>query len=76
MMFSGVVHQLSFIAFSTFPFAVGQVQDAGLVFLSAISSDIVVRMTAGTHHPLDSDIVATTVVVLAICTAALGLCKY
>jgi SulP family sulfate permease len=29
---SGVVHQLCFSMFSSLPFAVGQVQDAGLIF--------------------------------------------
>ena len=75
VMFSGVVHQLAFMAFSNFPFAVGQVQDAGLVFLSSMSTDVVVRMTGGAGSFNDQDIVATTLFVLAMSTACLGVCE-
>ncbi|EJK73300.1 hypothetical protein THAOC_05082, partial [Thalassiosira oceanica] len=44
---SGAVHQLCFSAMSSLPFAVGQVQDAGLIFLSAIAGDIVRRLGGG-----------------------------
>lgn len=74
-MFSGVVHQLAFMVFSNFPFAVGQVQDAGLVFLSSMSTDVVLRMTGGATGYTDQDIVATTLFLLAISTASLGVCK-
>eukprot|EP00956_Cyclotella_meneghiniana_P010710 scaffold14982_cov45-Cyclotella_meneghiniana.AAC.1 len=40
---SGAVHQITFTSTSSLPFAVGQVQDAGLIFLSAISTDLVRR---------------------------------
>jgi MFS superfamily sulfate permease-like transporter len=81
VMFSGVVHQGCFLIFSNFPFAVGQVQDAGLVFLSAISTDVVLLMTGkggkGYHeHHSDLEVVTTSLVVLAICTAALGACVF
>ncbi|GAX80746.1 hypothetical protein CEUSTIGMA_g8181.t1 [Chlamydomonas eustigma] len=38
--FSSAVQQTVFCLFSTLPFAVGQVQDVGLIFLSAMSTDI------------------------------------
>lgn len=37
---SAVVHQLTMSAFSKLPFAVGCVQDAGLIFLSAIANKV------------------------------------
>ena len=85
VMFSGVVHQGCFLMFSNFPFAVGQVQDAGLVFLSAISTDVVMLMTTEAGSALlgqgkrvqhsDLEVVTTSLIVLAMCTAALGACK-
>ena len=41
VLFSCMVHQISFTVFSGLKFAVGQVQDAGLIFLSAMASSIV-----------------------------------
>lgn len=38
---ASALHQAAFAAFSTLPFAVGQVQDVGLIFLSAIASSVV-----------------------------------
>jgi len=38
--FSSAVHQVFFCLFSTLPFAIGQVQDAGLIFLSHIASNV------------------------------------
>ena len=37
VLFSSMLHQLSFTFSSSLPFAVGQVQDAGLIFLSAMA---------------------------------------
>ena len=37
---SSVVHQFCFTVFSLLPFSIGQVQDAGLIFLSAMSHRI------------------------------------
>ena len=37
VLFSSMLHQVSFTIFSSLPFAVGQVQDAGLIFLSAMA---------------------------------------
>lgn len=70
VLFSSAVHQMSFTAFSTLPFAVGQVQDAGLIFLSAMAFDMVESMK---KDGLDENtIVSTVVVILSVGTALLG----
>ena len=51
---------------------VGQVQDAGLVFLSAISTSVVNIMKGSSESFNSSDIVATSLIALAACTACLG----
>ncbi|GLC59516.1 hypothetical protein PLESTB_001495700 [Pleodorina starrii] len=43
--FSSGIHQLVFVGLSSLPFAIGQVQDVGLIFLSAMASDIALRVT-------------------------------
>eukprot|EP00884_Botryococcus_braunii_P016374 jgi/Botrbrau1/341/Bobra.0022s0295.1 len=43
---SSAVHQTVFLLSSTLPFAVGQVQDVGLIFLSAMASSIAARCAA------------------------------
>lgn len=68
---SGVVHQLSFSTFSSFPFAVGSVQDAGLIFLSSMAKDMVVYCRAMGHD--DETMLATVTVGLGAATALLGL---
>jgi len=73
--YSGVVHQLVFSSSSSLPFAIGQVQDAGLIFLSKIASRVVQYCSQedGAHSSCsDQEILATTTVGLAICTAVLG----
>jgi len=67
---SGIIHQLCFSTFSTLPFAVGSVQDAGLIFLSTISSDIV-RFCKERGYD-DEVILATTLVGLSLFTTVLG----
>ena len=74
---SGAVHQLTFSSMSSLPFAVGQVQDAGLIFLSAMAGDIVRRLKEedgdGDGEGYDDDeILATVTVGLSLCTALLG----
>ena len=67
VMFSCAIHQLCFTITSTLPFAVGQVQDAGLIFLSAIASNVAMSCE------VKAMIIPTTLVILSICTATLGL---
>ena len=44
MFLSSAIHQLVFVLSSGLPFAVGQVQDVGLIFLSAMATSV-----AGEH---------------------------
>lgn len=69
MLVSCVVHGLSFCLGSSMKFAIGQVQDVGLIFLSKIATDIANRMEG--EDP--SRIVATALTVIALGTAVLGL---
>lgn len=68
-LFSGTVHQLCFSTFSSLPFAVGQVQDAGLIFLSSMASDMVVYCKERDYD--DETLLATVTIGLASCTAVL-----
>ena len=70
VLFSSVIHQACFSAQSSLPFAIGQVQDAGLIFLSQMAKSIVVSCKAASLP--DEEIIATTLVGLGCCTAALG----
>jgi SulP family sulfate permease len=70
VMLSGTIHQLMFTLFSSLPFAIGQVQDAGLIFLSSMASSIVHSTTlAGLPH---TQIMATVLCWLSLSTAFLG----
>ena len=81
--FSSAVHQVCFMTLSAMPFAIGQVQDAGLIFLSKIATDIAARAQVtdvkgdATEEELEmlrqQVVVSTCVVVLGISTACLGL---
>jgi sulfate permease, SulP family len=67
---SGVIHQLCFTTFSTLPFCVGQVQDAGLIFLSVMASNIVSYCHA--QNSDEATLLATVTVGLSVATALLG----
>jgi SulP family sulfate permease len=69
-MVSGVVHQICFSSLSTFKFAVGSVQDAGLIFLSSMAKDMVVYCRSHGHD--DETMLATVTVGLSVATACLG----
>eukprot|EP00054_Salpingoeca_dolichothecata_P023001 m.152094 g.152094 ORF g.152094 m.152094 type:complete len:1056 (+) comp24534_c0_seq1:22-3189(+) len=72
VLFSSIVHQVMFSLISSLPFAVGQVQDAGLIFLSSMATTIVSK-TKGA----DPDAVLATVLCwLALSTAMLGVALY
>jgi len=70
VLWSSTIHQFSFTIFSSLPFAIGQVQDAGLIFLSAMSNIIAnnILQNGGTTE----EVVSTTLVILSLSTAALG----
>ena len=68
---SSVVHQLCFSSLSTLPYAIGQVQDAGLIFLSAMTSKFV---QVGKEKGWDDQVLlANSTIGLSVCTAVLGL---
>ncbi len=68
VLFSSAVHQTAFTASSSLPFAIGQVQDAGLIFLSKMAGDVADAMADEPHEAM----VATTLATLSIATALLG----
>lgn len=68
VMFSSAIHQLVFSLASSLPFAVGQVQDAGLIFLCAMAIDCADQLEAS-----PSAILPTTLLTLSTATALLGL---
>lgn len=69
-MVSGVVHQLAFSSLSSLPFAVGSVQDAGLIFLSSMASNMVSYCNERGYP--DDVLLATVTVGLAVATVILG----
>ena len=81
---SGIVHQICFSTFSGLPFAVGQVQDAGLIFLSSMATTIAQhcqqqqqqqQSNNNNNEIINSDaaLLATVTVCLSLSTAVLGL---
>ena len=68
---SGVVHQICFSTLSSLKFAVGSVQDAGLIFLSAMATDMVNFCQSRGYD--DETILATVTISLGIGAAILGL---
>jgi sulfate permease, SulP family len=70
VIFSSLIHQLSFVLFSSMPFAIGTVQDAGLIFLSSMANTIANEMLSnGASHKA---VVSTSMVLLSAGTALLG----
>ena len=70
VLFSSIVHQICFSLFSTLPFAIGQVQDAGLIFLSGMARIIADKILD--RGGSEDEIVSTTIVLLGLSTTALG----
>ncbi|KAG7390901.1 hypothetical protein PHYPSEUDO_006385 [Phytophthora pseudosyringae] len=70
---SAAVHQICFTCVSSLPFAMGQVQDAGLIFLSAMCSSIInsLHEMRGDDFSME-EVLATTLFTMAMSTAALG----
>lgn len=69
-LFSSAIHQIAFTWNSGLNFAVGQVQDAGLIFLSSMAGNIADTLLDEDQH---ESIVPTTLFVLSIYTALMGL---
>lgn len=70
VIFSSLVHQLGFTLFSGLDYAIGTVQDAGLIFLSHMANTIADRMAEDGHS--EEEILSTTLVLLCMGTACLG----
>eukprot|EP00457_Paulinella_chromatophora_P000655 gb/GEZN01000655.1/.p1 GENE.gb/GEZN01000655.1/~~gb/GEZN01000655.1/.p1 ORF type:complete len:1196 (+),score=267.05 gb/GEZN01000655.1/:25-3612(+) len=75
VLLSSTVHQLVFTCMSTMDFAVGQVQDAGLIFLCAMSSGMARqwREDGGVEAYPGKSLISTVTVGLSAYTALLGL---
>lgn len=71
VIFSSMVHQIGFLLFSSLDFAIGTVQDAGLIFLSSMANDIANTMLDDGES--EKAIVSTTLALLSLGTALLGL---
>eukprot|EP00892_Ulva_mutabilis_P001349 jgi/Ulvmu1/11214/UM072_0051.1 len=69
LVFTNSLHQLVVTLVSRLPFAVGQVQDLGLIFLNAMTSDIAERLR---EEPQEV-IVGTAILACALSTVLLGL---
>ena len=67
---SSALHQAAFAALSSMPFAVGQVQDVGLIFLSAIASAVVDQCSAAGLSGADT--LATALASLTTATFIVG----
>lgn len=70
VIFSSFVHQLGMTLFSSLGFAIGTVQDAGLIFLSAMANTIADNIL-GNGGTIE-EVISTTLVILSIGTASLG----
>jgi SulP family sulfate permease len=68
---SGFVHQICFSGLSTLKFAVGSVQDAGLIFLSSMAADMVAFCQDKEYE--DEIMLATVTVGLGLAAALLGI---
>ncbi|OWZ24638.1 hypothetical protein PHMEG_000244 [Phytophthora megakarya] len=66
---SSVVHQLVITSLSPLPFAIGQVQDTGMIFLASMASSIMTEL--GLDVPREQRI-STVLVHLSICTILVG----
>ncbi|CAM9704722.1 unnamed protein product [Chrysoparadoxa australica] len=71
ILISGTVHQICFTAFSSMRFAVGSVQDAGVIFLSSMCYSVAAYGRDNGLTP--DDMVTTACVLLSLSTLLLGL---
>lgn len=68
---SSGIHQLVFVCLSSLPFAVGQVQDVGLIFMSAMATSI-----AGTALAAGQSVqvaLGTSLLTMTVSTVIVGL---
>jgi MFS superfamily sulfate permease-like transporter len=71
VLWSSVVHQVSFVAFSSLPFSIGQVQDAGLIFLSHMANKIANEIVSDGGS--SEEIISTSLVILSMATFSTGI---
>jgi len=70
--FSSGVHQVMFLALSTLPFAVGQIQDVGLIFLAGMVRNLV--RWAEDDQWTEEELIATALWQCATSTCMVGIC--
>ncbi|GMF65651.1 unnamed protein product [Phytophthora lilii] len=73
VIFSSAMHQLMFTLLSSLPFAIGQVQNVGLVFLSTMATSICNSLEEDDDVTAEA-MVATTIVTIGLATVLLGVC--
>lgn len=72
VIFSSAIHQLSFTSFSSLnTFAIGTVQDAGLIFLSNMANTLATEIL--NEDGSEAQVISTVLVLLSLSTAALGM---
>lgn len=71
---SSAIHQLIFATCSTLPFAVGQVQDVGLIFLSAMATSV--AQICGQANQGPDIALGTTLLTLTASTAMVGIVTF
>jgi hypothetical protein len=73
VIFSSAIHQIVFCFFSSLPFAIATVQDAGLIFLNTMSTKIARKILEQEEGGTIEEVVSTAMVLLSLSTASLGL---
>ncbi|ETI44191.1 hypothetical protein F443_11088 [Phytophthora nicotianae P1569] len=75
VIFSSAIHQLMFTLMSSLPFAIGQVQNVGLIFLGAMATSICNSLNDNDNEDVTAEAkIATTIVTMGVATASLGVC--
>ena len=70
--FGSAIHQMVFCFRSSLPFAIGQIQDVGLIFLSAMSTSIVNYLEAAGEKS-DAVLLKTTLLSITMSTTIVGI---
>ncbi|KAG6616483.1 Sulfate Permease (SulP) Family [Phytophthora cinnamomi] len=73
VIFSSAIHQLMFTLMSSLPFAIGQVQNVGIIFLSVMATSICNALEEDDSVTVEA-MIATTIVTIGVATVLLGIC--
>ncbi|KAE9090984.1 hypothetical protein PF010_g18378 [Phytophthora fragariae] len=73
VIFSSAIHQLMFTLMSSLPFAIGQVQNVGIIFLSVMATSICNALEEDDSVTVEA-MIATTIVTIGVATVSLGIC--